>query len=42
MPIFFGCSGNNNQKVIIMFESPPSLKQEQELVLNLNSNINKC
>ena len=41
MPIFFGCSGNNNQKVIIMFESPPSLKQEQELVLNLNSNISK-
>jgi cell division septal protein FtsQ len=24
-----------------MFESPPSLKQEQELVLNLNSNISK-
>jgi len=41
IPIFFGCSGNNDQKVIIVFESPPFLKQEHELILILNSHISK-
>ena len=41
IPIFFGCSGGTNQKVIIVFEKPPTLKQEQELVLNLSSQSSK-
>ena len=41
IPIFFGCSGGTNQKVIIVFEKPPTLKQEQELVLNLSSQTSK-
>ena len=41
IPIFFGCSGGTNQKVIIVFEKPPTLKQEHELVLNLSSQTSK-
>ncbi len=41
IPIFYGCSGGTNQKVIIVFEKPPTLKQEQELVLNLSSQTSK-
>jgi len=37
IPIFFSCSDASNQKVIIVFEKPPTLKQEQEFVLNLSS-----
>ena len=39
--IFLGCSNNNNQQAIIFFEDQPSLKQEQDLILNLNSHISK-
>ena len=38
MPILFGCSGNKNQKVVIVFENPPTLKKAQELVFSLPSN----
>ena len=31
IPVLFSCSGDTNQKVIIVFEKPPTLKQEQEL-----------
>ena len=41
IPIFFSCSGSTNQKVIIVFEKPPILKQEQELVLALSSQTSK-
>jgi len=37
IPIFFSCSGGTNQKVIIVFEKPPTLKREQELVLHLSN-----
>jgi cell division septal protein FtsQ len=39
MPILFGCSSNKDQKIIIVFEKPPTLKKAQELVLNLSSSI---
>ncbi len=35
--VFFSCSGHNNQKITIVFEKPPTLKKEQELVLNISS-----
>ena len=38
MPILFGCSGNKNQKVVIIFENQPTLKKAQELVFSLPSN----
>ena len=38
MPILFGCSGNKNQKVVIIFENLPTLKKAQELVFSLPSN----
>ena len=41
IPSFFSCSGSTNQKVIIVFEKPPILKQEQELVLALSSQTSK-
>ena len=41
IPVLFSCSGDINQKVIIVFEKPPTLKQEQELVLNLSSQTSK-
>ena len=41
IPILFSCSGDTNQKVIIVFEKPPTLKQEQELVLALSSQTSK-
>ena len=41
IPIFFSCSNIASKKVIIVFENPPTLKQEQELVLNLSSQISK-
>ena len=31
------CSGNKNEKILIVFEKPPTLKKSQELVLNLSS-----
>ena len=37
MPIFFGCSADKNQKIIIVFEKPPTLKKAQELVFSLSS-----
>ena len=37
IPIFFNCSAQNNQKIIIVFEKPPTLKKQQELVLNISS-----
>ena len=39
MPILYGCSSNKDQKIIIVFEKPPTLKKAQELVLNLSSSI---
>ena len=41
IPVLFSCSGDINQKVIIVFEKPPALKQEQELVLNLSTQTSK-
>jgi cell division septal protein FtsQ len=41
IPIFLGCSNNNDQQAIILFEGQPSLKEEQDLILNLNSYIYK-
>ena len=41
IPVLLSCSGDTNQKVIIVFEKPPTLKQEQELVLNLSSQTSK-
>ena len=38
IPILFGCSGNKNQKVVIIFENQPTLKKAQELVFSLPSN----
>ena len=31
------CSGDKNQKILIVFEKPPTLKKAQEIVLNLSS-----
>tara|TARA_B110000003_G_scaffold15707_1_gene15532 strand:- start:1276 stop:1935 length:660 start_codon:yes stop_codon:yes gene_type:complete len=31
------CSGDKNEKILIVFENPPTLKKSQELVLNLSS-----
>ena len=31
------CSGDKNEKILIVFEKPPTLKKSQELVLNLSS-----
>ena len=39
IPIIFSCSDANDKKAIIVFEKPPTLKQEQKLVLNLSSHI---
>ena len=41
LPLFFSCTVNNDQEVTIVFENPPTLKQEQELVINLNNHIPK-
>tara|TARA_B100001250_G_scaffold401034_1_gene412390 strand:+ start:1590 stop:2225 length:636 start_codon:yes stop_codon:yes gene_type:complete len=41
LPLFFSCTVNNDQEVTIVFESPPTLKQEQELVINLKNHIPK-
>ena len=38
MPILFGCSGNKNQNVVIIFENQPTLKKAQELVFSLPTN----
>ena len=38
IPIFLGCSNNNDQRAIILFEGQLSLK---DLILNLNSYISK-
>ena len=37
MAILFSCSGDKNQKILIVFEKPPTLKKAQELILNLSS-----
>ena len=31
------CSSDKNEKILIVFEKPPTLKKSQELVLNLSS-----
>tara|TARA_Y100000766_G_scaffold23727_1_gene16470 strand:+ start:2278 stop:2913 length:636 start_codon:yes stop_codon:yes gene_type:complete len=36
IPILFSCSNKNNEKIKIIFEKPPTLIQEQKLVLNLS------
>jgi len=41
LPLFFSCTVNNDQEVTIVFENPPTLKQEQELVINLNNHMPK-
>ena len=37
IPIFLGCSGQNNQKINIVFDKPPTLKKEQEFISNISS-----
>tara|TARA_B100000287_G_scaffold433331_1_gene494790 strand:- start:1184 stop:1819 length:636 start_codon:yes stop_codon:yes gene_type:complete len=41
IPIFLSCSRNNINQIIVVFESTPSLKKEQELLLNFNTHISK-
>ena len=36
IPIFFSCSNTNNEKIKIFFEKPPTLAQEQKLILTLS------
>ena len=36
--ILIGCSSNKEQKIIIVFEKPPTLQKAQELIFNLSSN----
>ena len=38
MAILFSCSGDKNQKILIVFEKPPTLKKAQELIFNLSIN----
>ena len=38
MAILFSCSGDKNQKFLIVFEKPPTLKKAQELIFNLSIN----
>jgi len=38
IPILFGCSGNKDQNIVIVFENPPTLKKAQELIFSLPSN----
>ena len=37
IPIFLGCSGQNNQIINIVFDKPPTLKKEQEFISNISS-----
>ena len=37
--ILIGCSSNKEQKIIIVFEKPPTLQKAQELIFNLSSNV---
>ncbi len=37
--ILFSCSNTNNEKIKIFFEKPPSLLQEQKLLLNLSDDF---
>ena len=39
IPIFFSCSNTNNEKIKIFFEKPPTLSQEQKLVLTLSEDF---
>jgi hypothetical protein len=37
IPIFLGCSGQNNKIINIVFDKPPTLKKEQEFISNISS-----
>ena len=39
--LFYGCSNSNSDKLIISFESQPTLQKEHELMTNLDSQIPK-
>ena len=39
LPIFIGCSSSKEKKVVIVFEKPPTLKQEHELISNLPNHL---
>lgn len=39
LPIFIGCSSSKEKKVVIVFEKPPILKQEHELISNLPNHL---
>ena len=39
--LFYGCSNSNSDKLIISFESQPTLQKEHELMSNLDSQIPK-
>ena len=39
--LFYGCSNSNSGKLIISFESQPTLKKEHELISNLDGTISK-
>ena len=38
MLVMIGCSTNKEQKIVIVFEKPPTLQKAQELIFNLSSN----
>jgi len=38
MLTLIGCSSNKEQKIIIIFEKPPTLQKAQELIFNLSNN----
>ena len=38
MLALIGCSSNKEQKIIIIFEKPPTLQKAQELIFNLSNN----
>ena len=39
LPIFIGCSSSEEKKVVIIFEKPPILKQEHELISNFSNHL---
>ena len=39
LPIFIGCSFSKDKKVVIVFEKPPILKQEHELISNFSNHF---
>ena len=38
MLVMIGCSSNKEQKIVVVFEKPPTLQKAQELIFNLSSN----